>query len=254
MKRILITLAAGELILATGLSNLFAQDDDGGAAPVEIYTCNYLEGKGPADLDKVVAKWNKWADDRQVSKYWAWTLTPFFAGPDQDFDVIWMGVSENGQGLGAALDLWIAEGREIQSDFDSVAPCDSHGMYAAVQFKEPPEREDPSNVVISFSDCSIEDGKSFANDIAPAIASWAELRSGQGSTAGYWVFFPVYGGGGEEFDFKFVASYGSLSEQGVDFDNYDSEVASKTFAGMLSCDSSRVYLATNRRMGVTGDE
>ncbi len=30
--------------------------------PLEIYTCNYLDGKGRGDLDKVISRWNKRTD------------------------------------------------------------------------------------------------------------------------------------------------------------------------------------------------
>lgn len=257
MRKILLTLVTGGLILVTGFSNLVAQeeeDEGSGAVPVELYTCKYNEGKGPADLDKVIANWNKWADERQLDNYSAWTLTPFYSSPEQDFDVAWMGVSPTGAGLGAALDDWLANGGALQAEFEAVSPCDSHSMFAAMRFKNPPDRANPSRVYISFSDCKIGDGKTFA-DIAPALSAWSEFRSSHGSTAGMWVFFPVYGGGGEEFDFKFVASYGSLAEQGNDFDNYDSEKAGELFpAGLLDCDSSRVYIAQNRRMMADTEE
>ena len=257
MKRFLITLATGGLVLAVGLNNAVAQDDDdddGGAVPVEIYTCNYADGKGPADLDKVVAKWNDWADDQGMNNYSAWTMTPFFSSPEQDFDVIWMGVTETGQGMGAAQDLWLANGGALQAEFDSIIPCDAHSMFAAVQFKEPPEREDPSSVVIAFRDCNIADGKSFADDVAPAITAWSEFRSSHGSTAGIWVFFPVQGGGGEEYDYKAVSSHGNYAERGADFDNYDPDKAREIFSGTGNCDSARVYNATNVRMAESDDE
>lgn len=248
MTKTLMTLVASGLMLVAGSNSAVAQDEEemNAAAPVELYTCKYNEGKGPADLDKVVAKWNKWADGHEMSDYSAWTLTPYFAGDEQDFDVAWLGVSPTGKGLGAGLDAWLADGSALQAEFDSIAPCDSHSMFAAVEFKQPPKRKDPSKVVISFSDCSIKEGKTF-DDVAAALGSWSEFRSGQGSTAGMWVFFPVYGGGGEEFDFKYVASYGSFEELGVDYDNYDSDKADELFSGLVDCDSSRVYIATNRR-------
>ena len=70
-----------------------------------------------------------------------------------------------------------------------------------------------------------------------------------------WVLFPVYGGGGEEFDFKFVVSHGNYSEMGADFDSYDSAKAREIFPyGMLDCDSSRSYIVTNRRRAESADE
>ena len=256
MKRFLLTLVTGVFVFVGGLNTAIAEDDDDGAAAVEIYTCDYADGKGPADLDKVVAKWNKWADDEGMADYSAWTLTPFFSSPEQDFDVIWMGAAQTGKGLGAAQDMWLAKGGTLAGDFNSVTPCDAHSMFAAVQFKEPTKREDPSsNFVLDFSDCKIGDGKHFSTDVAPALKAWGEFRAAHGSTAGIWAFFPVYGGGGEEYDFKYVVSHGSYSEQGADFDNYDSAKAREIFPyGMLDCDSSRSYVTTNIRRAESDDE
>ena len=255
MNRLLLTLVTGGFVIAGGLSTAVAQDDDDSAAAVEIYTCSYADGKGPADLDKVTAKWNKWADDQGLTDYSAWTLTPFYAGPEQDFDVIWLGVTATGEGMGGLQDMWIAKGGALIDEFDSVSPCDAHSMFAAVQYKAPAEREDSSSVILDFSDCTIGEGKHFSTDVAPALKAWGEFRAGHGSTAGIWAFFPVYGGGGEEFDFKYVVSHGSYSEQGADFDNYDPAKAREIFPyGMLDCDSSRSYIATNRRMAESDDE
>ncbi len=257
MKRFLITLATGGFVLAVGLNNAVAQDDDDddGAAAVEVYTCSYADGKGRADWDKVVAKWNAWADDEGINDYSAWNLTKFYSSPEQEFDVIWMGVTETGQAMGAAQDMWLAKGGSLQSDFDSVAPCNAHSMFAAVQFKDPPDRDDPSSVVISFSDCTVGEGKSFGLDVAPALKAWGEFRSSHGSTAGMWAFLPVYGGGGEEFDFKYVAADSNFAAKGADFDNYDPAKAREIFpSGTVDCDSSRVYVATNVRMAESDDE
>lgn len=256
MKKILLMLASSGLVLVLGTGNLLAQEEeDSGAAAVELYACKYQEGMGPADLDKVTAKWNKWADDNELTDYAAWTLTPIFSGPEQDFDVLWLGVSPTGAALGAGLDTWIAKGGEIAAEFDKVAPCNAHGMFAAVEFKDPPERDNPSQVIMSFSDCSIGEGMRFSKDVAPALTGWSEFRASHGSTAGIWALFPVFGGGGEEFDFKYVTGHGSLEESGQDFDAWDGDKARELFPmGMLDCDASRVYLARNvRRMSDNDD-
>ena len=110
-------------------------------------------------------------------------------------------------------------------------------------------------LLFKMRDCTIGDGKHFSTDVAPALKAWGEYRAGQGSTAGMWAFFPVNGGGGEKFDFKFVVSHANYSEQGADFDSYDSAKAREIFPyGLLDCDSSRSYIATNRRMAESDDE
>ncbi len=249
-------LASSSLICAAGISNSVAQEEEGeGAIPVETYACKYNEGMGPADLDAAVAKWNAWADDHGLNDYSAWTLTKFYYGPDQEFDVLWLGVSQTSQGMGAAQDDYLASGTSIAAEFEKALTCDGHGQFAALNFKEPPDTEDPpSSVFISFSDCNIADGKDFGDDIAPAISAWADFRTEQGSAAGHWIFFPVYGGGGEEFDFKYVTGHRTLEAQGIDWDNYDPDKISEIFADMLDCDSTRVYLAQNRRRAADAKE
>lgn len=255
MKNILIALASGGLILAAGFSNSVAQeDDDDRAVPVELYTCNYTEGNGPADLDAVAAKWNAWADKQGLNDYTAWTLTKFYSSENQEFDFIWLGVSPTAQAMGAAQDDWLANGGKVAAEFDRISTCGAHTNFASLQFKAPPEDDDPpDNVVIAFSDCNIEDGKNFDDDVAPAIAAWADFRTGQGSTAGHWVFFPAYGGGGEEFDFKWITGHRTHEQQGVDYDNYDPDKDRELFSGVLDCDSSRVYNATNRRRAAAAE-
>jgi len=255
MYKLFITLVTSGFVFAGGLSTAVAQDEDDGAAAVEIYTCSYADGKDSADLDKVVAKWNKWADREGMSDYSAWTMTPFYSSAEQDFDLIWLGVTATGKGMGAVQDMWLAKSGSLGEEFDSVTPCDAHSMFAAVQFKAPPEREGPSNIVLGFSDCTIGDDFHFSTDVAPALKAWGEFRADHGSTAGMWAFFPVHGGGGEEYDFKFIVSHGNYTEQGADFDDYDPAKAREIFPyGMLDCDSSRSYVAKNIRMAESDDD
>jgi len=259
MKKFLMSLAAGSLALAVGFSAAIAQEEEeqsDPATPIELFACTYNEGQGPADLDAVVASFNDWADDHDVNDYSAWTLVPYYSSPEQEFDWLWLGGSPSAKVLGSLQDTWLAEGGKVQAEFDEVADCNVHANFAVLQFKKPAERADPDHIVVSFSDCNIADGVTF-DDVAPALTAWADYRTGTGSTAGLYVFFPAYGGGGEEYDFKFVASYGNLAEQGADWDEYSAggyAKAAELFDDKLDCDSSRVYLTTNRRMAADDDE
>ena len=262
MNRYLMSLGAGVLVLVLGFGTGMVRADGHAegqemepATPIEIFACRYNEGQGPADMEDPVEEFNDWADDADIN-YSAWTLTPYYFGPEQEFDFLWLGGSPNAKTLGSVQDAWLATGGDIQDEFNEVATCNAHGNFAALQFKKPPERENPSNVVISFSDCNMAEGMTFG-DVAPALGEWAAYREGHGSTAGMWVLFPAYGSGGEEFDFKFVASHQNLADQGADWDQYSEggwQKAEELFAGKLECDSSRVYLATNRRMAADDDE
>ncbi len=249
-----LTLSGPLLVLGNHAAIADEHGDGPTAYPVELYACNYLEGKGPADLDKATAEFNAWADKQKLTDYSAYTLTPFYMGPEQDFDYVWLGTSPSAEAMGRAQDNWLATGQKGAAAFAAMSSCDAHGNFAALPFKAPPD-EQRSSFVLSFSDCSMPDGVTFG-DVAPALGEWAEYRTSHGSEAGMWVLFPAYGGGGEEFDFKFVAGNASLAEQGKDWDQYAKEgwkKAEELFTGKLECDSARVYVGTTRRRAADGD-
>ena len=132
----------------------------------------------------------------------------------------------------------------------------AHANLASVQMKAPAERENPDNLVVAFSDCNMADGLLFG-DVYPALDEWAKYLEEHGSKAGMWVWFPAFGDGEADFDFKLISAYGNLEEQGADWDSYAAhgwEKAEALFPGKLSCDTSRVYLATNRRRAADNEE
>lgn len=252
MKRTLTTIVTALLTIGFSMSPAMADSHASMTAqPVELFACNYAEGKGAKDLDKAFANFNKWADGVGMNDYTAWALAPYYAGPEQDFDMLWLGHASKAATLGKRQDQWLATGGKVQTEFDSVMPCNTHANFASLMFKAPPQRDNPpDNVVISFSDCNMADGMDFSEDIAPAIEEWVKYRAEHGSTAGMWVMFPAYGGGDEDFDFKWISGYRTLEEQGKDWDQYAEagwQKAGELFGGKLECDSSRVYLASNIR-------
>lgn len=259
MKKFLTALISGGLCLAVGLS--FADSHEGEAAeanvaaPVEMFTCKYNKGKGPTDFAAVVKRFNAWGDENGLEDYTAFSLVPYYASAEQDFDTLWLGVTTKARSMGRSQDKWLATGGKIQQAFDEVAPCDSHLGFAALQIKAPPKRENPSNIVFSFSDCNTMEGTTF-DDLYMPLMEWGKYKAEHGSTAGMWVFFPSYGGGGEEFEFKFVATHQNLEDQGADWDQYSEtgwQKANELFAGKLDCDSARVYLGTNVRRAKDAD-
>ena len=260
MKKLITALASCTLLLLAGIG--IADEHEGEAdeanvaTPLEMFACTYNEGKGPADLDAATKKWNAWADKNGVDDYSAWTLVPYYSGPEQEFDVLWLGGSENAKTMGRVQDMWLATGSKEAEGFAEAITCDSHGAYAVLRMKTPPKRDNPSNVVISFSDCNTAEGVSF-DDMYMPLKEWGEYKGEHGSTAGMWVFFAAYGGGGEEFDFKWVTAHQNLEDMGADWDQYSKsgwEKANELFAGKVQCDSSRTYLATNRRTAAEDDE
>ena len=260
MKRLMSAFVSCSLLLLTGIGladeHAGEADEANVATPVEMFSCKYNEGKGPADLNVATKNWNAWADSRGIDDYSAWTLTPYYSGPEQDFDVLWLGSSKNAKTLGRVQDAWLATGTKEAAGFAEAISCDSHGAYAVLQMKEPPTRDNPSNIFISFSDCNTVDGTTFDDMYMPLI-EWGKYKGENGSTAGMWIFFPSFGGGGEDFDFKLVTAHQNLEDMGADWDQFSEsgwQKANELFAGKLQCDSSRGYMATSRRMSGDDDE
>lgn len=243
-------LAAAILVASAGSAVAQEETDEGPSIfPVEIYTCNFHDGKGSADLDRWVSKWNAWIDE-DPEPYSAWTLTPFYFGEDQAFDFIWLGTSPDAAALGRAYDKYLAN-PDLNAAFEEFAGCGAHSNFATMNVKQPPD-DDAKSFVLNFSDCKIAEGKSF-DDVAPALTAWSEYRSGHGSQAGMWVLWPAYGGGNADFDFKFVDSYRSYASLGADYDQYGKagyKKADELFDGLLDCNDARSYIATERRDGI----
>ncbi len=231
MKKVLTMLVSGGLLLSYGIG--MADEHEGEAepnvaSPLEMFACTYNEGKGPADLEAANKKWNAWADKQGFDDYSAWTLVPYYSGPEQDFDVLWMGGSEKAKAMGRAQDSWLATGGKVQEAF----------------------------LIVTFSDCNTADGVSF-DDLYMPLIEWGKYKGENGSTAGMWVFFAAFGGGGEKFDFKWVTAHQNLEDMGADWDQYSEsgwQKANELFAGKLSCDSQRAYVTTNIRMAEDDEE
>ena len=250
MKNISITSVAACLVFLAGPGTVSAQDDLGRVIPVELFACTYNDGKDAGDLDGVIAKWNKWADKTGMDDYAAWTLTPYYFGPDQEFDVIWLGAGKDAVALGKAQDAYNAEDAGLHAAFNEVLSCDAHANFASLNYKASPDGATPSNSVLTFSDCKYKDGANFSR-LSAAMGEWSQHLSDTGSSASIFHWYPVYGGGGEKFDFKWIEAFKNLAELGVDYESMGNggsyATNGKLLGHLVDCDSSRAYLAKNRR-------
>jgi hypothetical protein len=245
------TLAAIFALLFAGpaLSQV-TKDGMGKVLPVELYACKYLEGKDAGDLDQVISRWSKFMDDNAIDNYAAWTLTPYHFGSEQDFDVVWMGAFSDGNAMGSGINTYFAKGGDIQKGFDAVLDCSGHSLMSSAMYRAPVAGPTPASAIITMMDCELNKGKRYS-DIQAAEVKWAEYLTGKGSKAGYWHWFPVYGGGDAEYDYKVVFSYADYTELGADFElnanGGGREAGEAIFDDIDDCDDARVYLGTSRR-------
>jgi len=188
--------------------------------------------------------------------YYAMTMVPVYFR-DETFDVGWLGVNSSGAAMGAGHDSWFANGGKEAAAFNSVIDCNSHSNFATTMVKPPPERTSPDSIVLTFSDCSVNDGNTI-DDVFAGMGAWAAYTTEQGYTNGMWLMFPAYGVADADFDFKRVNGYDSHADMGVDYDRYgtggDWEIYNELVGNLVSCDVSRVYNATIRRRVAATDD
>lgn len=211
--------------------------------PVEAYACNFKDGQGMDDLNKVIARWNKWMDKTDESGYQALIMTPNFVG-EFAFAVYWIGVAKDGPSMGKALDAWRNEDQGLGTAFFDVIDCASHTNFASMPIV-PPTDDTPANPTATFADCEIDEDSSMDSALE-AIGAWAKYRAENGSKSASWVWFPAYGESQDAaYDFKWVVGTDGYTNLFTDWEQYGNgggwQKAQELFTGVLNCDSPRVY-------------
>ena len=102
-NKIIAIVAAVPLMLSAWMTANAQEEEDAPpyVTPVDTFTCNYNEGKGPGDLKKAVANWNAWMDDQGADNYGAVTMTPYYYG-DDSFELGWLGFWTSQEAMGRA--------------------------------------------------------------------------------------------------------------------------------------------------------
>lgn len=243
------------IVFAASTMNIAEAQDDSRMSkfvPTEIFACNYREGKGPKDLDAAIDNWNKHLDSQKGDTYAAWTLTRQYYSSEQDFDLLWLGAWTDGNAMGKGRDNYHATGRAIQAGFSAVVDCAGHAGYVSWAYKLPSNygTSTSDTGVMAFTDCNMKEGANY-DSMQAGLKAWAEVLSESGSEAAIYQWWPVYGGGDTEFDFKIVTVYSNYAEQGADLERMgNGELWRKRMelvGDQFSCNVSRVYDGKSRR-------
>jgi hypothetical protein len=218
--------------------------------PVDTFTCNYNDGKGPDDLKTAAANWNAWMDDQGADNYGAVTMTPYYYG-DDSFDVGWLGFWTDQEAMGASIDTYLTKGGEAAEGFNNAVTCDTHEHWATINVKKPKEGPPPDNFVLMFSNCTIGEDTEW-NALKAAIDEASAYMTEQNFGNGAWMMWRVFGGAGEtDWDFKWVTSYDNYTDFGKAYQHNANgggrQKMNEIMGDMLDCDSARVYNATTVR-------
>ena len=195
----------------------FASDGSGQrATPVDFRACNFLDGKGMKDLDRVSAKFRDYANKNDFA-YSAWTLVPQYHN-GSDFDVGWLGAWPDGEAFGVSMERWISDGRQLQAEFNEVMDCSGrHEMAASLPINAP--EGTPEDGILMFYQCSLVDGKTLQQAYAAHLDAGIAMKA-LGSPAVSWMFQPAAGAGNINFDYYHVVGFYRYSDMGATMEMY----------------------------------
>ena len=180
---------------------------------MEMYTCNYAEGKDHSDYMDVVGDWNKFAKSTFSEPYAGYVLTPVYAQKsDFPMDFIWLGVSGTPEQMGTLADEWMDKGSEFAKRFEEVAPCSSHSLWTSLTFREYPQAG--SSGYLQVRSCRMKPGVSGGQIrlTQEKIAAWMDEHEIPG---GNYLWVPGLGAPiDSEVDFYNVWVTESLADRG----------------------------------------
>ena len=180
--------------LVTLMTTLTVQADDHMQVPayggVEVFGCDFAEGKDMDDLLDVSKRWDTWASENNSQPYSGYLLQPYYYD-DLDDEIYWVGFSPSLAAQGIVQAEWLAKGGELQQEFDSVIPCKSHGQLAWVRVVD--EDESPSSQgIVDFAGCAMLPGGS-QEKLAAADAKMNAFNAKIGNSARIYRWYPIQG-------------------------------------------------------------
>jgi len=240
------------LLIVIAMSPAHAQQGMPQLGAIESWGCQINEGKSMSDLMKVVEDWNEWSDENGLDAYTAWVLNPIFkANADFVHEAGWLGYAPSFTEMGKGMHAWVTKGQKINERFNKVWTCGWHSE-AATMLVRPPT-EGPSSAVVSFSDCTLNEGVT-PPDLMAATAKWNAYLDEQEVAAAIAYHFPGHGNPTDmTADMKISVWRPSLETYGRDADLYVNgggrQMDDAIFGEIMSCDSPRMYAATLVRAG-----
>jgi hypothetical protein len=210
-----------------------------------MFTCDFREGKGPADLAEVSKKFAKWSK-KNDGEYSAWLMYPAIKATAEGFDVAWLGAWPSGASMGKGMNSYTNGDHGLDDQFSKVIDCsDGHSMVVSVPVHT--ENWSTSDGLVAFSSCTLAEGKAGPDAFA-VQKQRSQMMAGMGSKASSWMFWPALGWGETELDYYSVVAYSGYEELGATWDRYMTNGTMQKMNalgdGVVECDSPRVYSAT----------
>lgn len=182
------------VLLVTLMTTLTVQADDHMQVPayggVEVFGCDFAEGKDLDDLLDSSKKWDTWASENHSQPYSGYLLQPYYycvlVG-----EIYWVGFSPSLAAQGVVQAEWLAQGGELQQGFDSIIPCKSQAQMVWLQVVD--EVELPSSQgTVDFAGCAILPGGS-QEELAAADAKMNAFNAKNGQASAHLPLVPYSG-------------------------------------------------------------
>ena len=240
MKRLLLAAVTAACTLLMGISMSFAQDGPPSFRPVEMWACSFNDGQDQGDMDKVYADL---VEDMGETAYAAFHLDPYFRA-DQNFDFIYLGAWKDGSTMGSSL----TEGDDTSDAWNEAVTCPASFVFASTWLNQPQNAGGGTGeFIMTVSDCKTGHGISNSQ-AAGALRRYNEYEKANGLDVGTILWYPAFGHGGADFDFKLVHVHTGAQSLGDSFqwyvDNQAYTVRGNLTDGIVECDEARVYMGT----------
>jgi hypothetical protein len=244
------------LVLATSLLFLTCAATAAETPPaVQIFACNFLDGKDVADLDEAtdffkaqIAK----IGSADLTAYEAFVWEPYVGRTDYDF--LWFGAHANLNTLvraQAALDD-SAEGQAANTKFDAIVKCDSAIAFSEVIYDGEGEPVSDGQALLESYVCQLRQGKTL-DDARAVVKDWSALMETLPSTGSLTALMRHPFIANTPIDLSYVLVHDDLTQFGqrtTDYQNAGGDKLDARFDEVHNCESS---LWTGRRV-VTAPE
>jgi len=202
MKRLLPAALVAAVMFLCSIPTVDAQDVPPQFRPLELWACNFRDRTDQEDMDRVY-RMTETAD--ADIPYAAWQLNPMMVGSRiNDFEFIYIGAWADMATWGADLQRGMPTPPDYEEAWNETADCQGF-MYASMGIQDV-EDAAAENFILTISDCSRPGGASLYQAI-DAIDRFNDYRVENGVTILTRAWFPMYGDGTADFDFKLIHAY-----------------------------------------------
>ena len=205
-----LSVLAGTLALMTCAAIIAAETPPA----VQVFACNYLEGKDSTDLDEAAAFFNAQIEkigsaDLSASRAFLWE--PNVASTERD--VLWFANYDNLNALARANDA-IADspdGQAATAKFNEVVDCDSAILLSETIYEGEGDPVSDNRALIESYVCTLNDGKTL-DDARAVVKDWAALIETLPTTGAMLAFMRTPLIANVPFDLSYLLVHDSMTQ------------------------------------------